>query len=520
MKIKHVTGCARCVSRELCFAACLWKGRGVALLFAVWLGGVAHADGVNDEALRHEVIEIEVDAVAVGPEPFRWELLPPAHEIRSGNAAVAYREAFSDDGFMLLSQEPHWAEIRRLTSPGAMRSGEPADSLPEPTATSPLAADALDNNLGMRGFHEAARYRQVDWEIKLRPEPLNSLLPHLSEMRVGVSVASIEARRALDKGDFGEALDCIRTVLAVARHASPEAPVSLIESITGLAILRLSSETMTVWCSTPRAPNLYFALSELPSPVVSLVPALRTERDFFFFRFPELADHDVAPTDEQCIAMLDAFLRGGARDILGLERPVVDTTAFARAHLFAAAYPHARYWLREHRGWTEEQIDELSPVQAVAVVARSQHMENRDRVFRWATLPLPERLIFPMRDDAFWDEMIARPSGLIHLYDRILFPALGTAGRLEAKPMLAFARLRVIESLRHHVATHGGALPASLDELELPPPDDPCTGRPFGYRVEDGAVILEDELLEVLGNGPGANVRYVIRFRDSADDNG
>jgi hypothetical protein len=55
--------------------------------------------------------------------------------------------------------------------------------------------------------------------------------------------------------------------------------------------------------------------------------------------------------------------------------------------------------------------------------------------------------------------------------------------RIERK----LAALRIIEALRLHAAAHGGQLPDRLDQVtEVPIPDDPGTGKPFGY-IRDGA---------------------------------
>jgi hypothetical protein len=48
------------------------------------------------------------------------------------------------------------------------------------------------------------------------------------------------------------------------------------------------------------------------------------------------------------------------------------------------------------------------------------------------------------------------------------------------------ALLRCVEALRMHAAEHNGSLPAKLDDISLPLPVDPVTGKPFSYKL-DGA---------------------------------
>jgi hypothetical protein len=53
------------------------------------------------------------------------------------------------------------------------------------------------------------------------------------------------------------------------------------------------------------------------------------------------------------------------------------------------------------------------------------------------------------------------------------------------------ATLRVIEALRLYAAAHDGQLPKQLSDIgEVPIPDDPVTGLPFEYKLEDGRARL------------------------------
>jgi hypothetical protein len=54
------------------------------------------------------------------------------------------------------------------------------------------------------------------------------------------------------------------------------------------------------------------------------------------------------------------------------------------------------------------------------------------------------------------------------------------------------AELRVIEALRLFAALHDRSLPETLSDIrEVPIPDDPLTGKAFGYWREGTSAILE-----------------------------
>jgi hypothetical protein len=54
------------------------------------------------------------------------------------------------------------------------------------------------------------------------------------------------------------------------------------------------------------------------------------------------------------------------------------------------------------------------------------------------------------------------------------------------------AALRCVEAIRLYAAAHGGRLPPTLAAVkEVPVPEDPLTGKPFAYRLENDTATLE-----------------------------
>ena len=66
------------------------------------------------------------------------------------------------------------------------------------------------------------------------------------------------------------------------------------------------------------------------------------------------------------------------------------------------------------------------------------------------------------------------------------------------------AVLRILEAIRLYGAAHGGRLPNELQEIEVPVPIDPVTGKLFDYEVRDNVARLEGPRL------PGWPCRYEI----------
>jgi hypothetical protein len=59
------------------------------------------------------------------------------------------------------------------------------------------------------------------------------------------------------------------------------------------------------------------------------------------------------------------------------------------------------------------------------------------------------------------------------------------------------AALTAVEALRSYAADHDGQLPAKLaDVTETPVPENPATGEPFEYQLENGKATLSDSKFE------------------------
>jgi hypothetical protein len=70
--------------------------------------------------------------------------------------------------------------------------------------------------------------------------------------------------------------------------------------------------------------------------------------------------------------------------------------------------------------------------------------------------------------------------------------------------------LRCVEALRLYAAEHDGKLPARLDDIKLPLPVDPITGKPFIYKLNDATAILRGTPPPGQEKVAAYNVRYEV----------
>jgi hypothetical protein len=79
-----------------------------------------------------------------------------------------------------------------------------------------------------------------------------------------------------------------------------------------------------------------------------------------------------------------------------------------------------------------------------------------------------------------------------------------------------FALLRCVEALRLYAAAHEGQLPAKLDDVGVPLPVDPVTGKAFRYQLKEATAILRGSPPPGMERIAPYNVRYEVTIREAA----
>jgi hypothetical protein len=246
--------------------------------------------------------------------------------------------------------------------------------------------------------------------------------------------------------------------------------------------------------SRPGAPNLYWALTALPRPLIGLREGLEQEMKIVDRVVPELSDLDRIRADAEWSAHLESLHvrlvglakllfdprmqegSGNASQPLPTPEEVIDPDL---ARFTATMLPHAREYLGKRQALTAE-VSQKRPVgRTIAEYLAGSIRERRDEVFRVAYLPYTEAVATNRPKKA------SPPDPAFRLFEG-LFPGmhgLGAEARLDRR----VAALRVVEAIRMYAAAHGGALPESLDKItDVPVPLDPVTGKAFGYHLEGG----------------------------------
>ena len=80
--------------------------------------------------------------------------------------------------------------------------------------------------------------------------------------------------------------------------------------------------------------------------------------------------------------------------------------------------------------------------------------------------------------------------GFVAAPTMLLLPAFPAVNAAQYRAEQSLVLLQTIESLRMYAAEHDGALPPSLDQLSVPPPLDPFTGKPVEYELSGEQAVL------------------------------
>jgi len=430
------------------------------------------------------------------PEPcpaLKHQLLPTLYERRPGNAIVFYGRVKAEQTAFFNSEEI-WKNVYRALE-------APLEELRD-------MEHVLRNQEGsiFRNLERGGQCEDADWQYPAQEERFNTLLPDAQQQRQFARLLVADARARIARGEYGGALRTLKVGYAMGRHTA-DAPF-IVMGLIGVAITDMMNDCLLELIQQPGTPNLYWSLTYLPEPFLDTRPLFEGEMLAFGYAFPMLKSADYTISDPaywrrqlEAIGELHAEYSDEYSE-MGPE----EQARFRRKILLRLlrGYPLAKRALVE-QGMAPEQVEAMAVGQVVLLHTTRQFDELRDELLKCALLPywqaepylneLEERL---RRAHKRWEEPLP-------LCDRY-FPAVHAAKTAFARLDRRIALLRLFEALRLHAASHDGRLPERLDDLAVPVPVDPITGKPFVYRVEGDVAHVNGPPL------PGRPCRYEIRL--------
>ncbi|MGA2059419.1 MAG: hypothetical protein ABSG67_02975 [Thermoguttaceae bacterium] len=432
-------------------------------------------DGLKQES-KITTIKIVLHPMAEPRPALKYKLLPAFIDLKPGNAAVYYNKLTAESLSFFMGLYDMWNKDIFWTE-------------------DPLA-ELRDEKVRfvIRGWNgkideikRASQCEYCDWQVPIREYGFNTSLAEVQQSRSYARLLAPYARLQIAEGKYDDAIQTLQAGYAFGRHVA-NGP-TYIHTLVGCSIVGMLSDQVRELIQQPDAPNLYWALTDLPSPIIDFRSGTDAEYAFLFINFPELRNletKELAPEQWRIILQQTMAKARIIRNSSGKDKfiPSASTT-----FLLIEGYPRAKTFLIE-RGWSADKVEEMPVCGVLLIAAVRQYEEIQDELFKWMYLPYPEAIGGMKKADAKMMELFRDGQEIMPLAS-VLLPALSAAKIAEARTERTIAILRVFEAIRLYGASHGGQLPEKLSDItEVPIPIDPILGTAFIYhRIEDAAIL-------------------------------
>lgn len=349
---------------------------------------------------------------------------------------------------------------------------------------------------------------RAGWNYPLDEEPwMNVLLPDAQESRSYSRAMMAFSRASILEGDIPQAEEWILYTMGLAKHVG-ETPF-MVTRLVAVANASMALSAIEELIQHPQSSNYYWDLANLPRPFCDYVETAQFESRMWERTHPILSHLDDVPSEKEwqdiVVKVFETIHELQSEAFPELDSPEGQKTwtewvALSRENLHRFAPELAGrmksmsdaeigirfWWLRLKQLESCENALSLEPYLALPRI----HASIREMQLAFEREPQMKQWITPS---------LYFPTGMSHLVS--LDQRIGM--------------LRVIESIRDWSATHGGKLPQTLDQLDLPVPLDIVSNRPFEWSLDpDGTQgVLGGALIEVLGFEPGEDLDAGWRYR-------
>jgi hypothetical protein len=416
-------------------------------------------------AAGETVVHLNVRPMPAPKPALKYQLLPEVHELNPGNASHFYLRCFAEQRNFFFSKEANGDRARYLAMPLAVL---PVDKL------------RRYGGFALEQADWAARLSSCDWQLvqHVQTNGMDGMVPELGRLQILGAALQVRLRVEVAGRRFDDAIRTAKTMFAFARHLG-EYPREAGNRV-GLSVAELALSTLEEMVQQPGCPNLYWALTDLPCPLVDLRKGFQGDSTLIAAELRPLRD-DAPMTEEELnkfVTELAASL-GLARAQAGQPLPNLRSTLVAEAKdtekLRAARTHLIELGSAGDMAWRAFQVWRFLPLQLVLLDEKRDYEIQRDESMKLLGLE-------PWQIDALAgsEQSPCCENGLFTEFLPQVIEARRAQGRLEQR----IALLRHLEALRLYAADHGGKLPDKLADLSVPLPADPFTGKPFVYKVE------------------------------------
>ena len=287
-------------------------------------------------------------------------------------------------------------------------------------------------------------------------------------------------------GKLDQAVTDMQSGFALGRHVG-KAPI-LINSLVGMAISNVMLNQVEEFVQLEKAPNLYWALADLPRPFIDLRSALQGEKVGITGMLGEIRAALKDPTMPPIpIAVLKGYVNKLSM-IGSFSRNPHAEMDLGLTFIAAKAYPAASKFLLEN-GFSHDQVDALPVTQVSLMFAMALFDQAFDDTYKWNSYPYWQAKSGLAKGRVGLNQLFeAAPEA--SLLTKILLPSIEHVMFTNARLERRLALLQVVEAVRLHANQKTGLPKRLADIVEVPVPVDPITGKAFEYTLEGNRAIL------------------------------
>jgi hypothetical protein len=462
-----------------------------------------------DDAPAPTIVRLTVAPQAAPKPVLRYQLLPEMKEMNPGNPIQGYAICFMDQYNFFRGKESQENLLKWETMP---LKDLPVKQLRDYGGTALRQADY------------SARLDTPDWQllVKMRRDGFGLHLPQLQQMRELAAFLSVRFRAEVAERRFDDALVTAKTMFALSRNLG-EHPTR-IGNLVGVAVASVAIGPVEEMIQQPGCPNLYWALADLPSPFIDFRQGCQGEAVLIEPEF-RLLDEKAPMSDAQLRKafdhireLLDSLT---IKSSLSTYQPKQPPNTFRTSLHVDKEKPESK---DEVGDWVAARAGDAERVRA----ARKRLIESGLAEERVKLFPPPqvillnEKLEYQIRCDEqlkmfavpYWEiEKLQAAASKEERGESLFAPLVGNVLRLrQARARLdqRLGLLRCVEALRMYAAENNGKLPAKLNDVKLPLPVDPITGKPFPYQLDGGTATLRGTPPAGRENQAGYDVRYEV----------
>jgi hypothetical protein len=439
------------------------------------------------------VARLTVSPAAVAKPALKYQLLPEIRELKAGNPVQWYIRCFMEQRNFFFNKDVVAERARQRTMP-----------------LKDLPADKL-KNYGGNALSQAdfgARLDAPDWQVldRVQTEGTGITFPELASFRELANGLQVRFRGEVARSEFDNAIGTAKTMFAFARHLGEHPTVAA--NALGLLVADMATDTLEEMIQQPGCPNLYWALTDLPRPLVELRKGFQGARALVDVELRTLREDAPMTTAEmdEVIGHLSGQA-GFAREQTG-QPPRNLRVKFAARAKDAESVHAARVRLVE-AGYAESLVAKFPALQVVLLDEKRACELYRDEEMKLLALT-------PLEIEA-----LSGTEGEVKARSDVLFvdllPPLHQTRLAQLRLEQRIVILRHVEALRMYAAAHNGELPQKLTDVGVPLPGDLFTGKPFNYKLDGTTAHLRASLGKGEEKNTQGRLHYEITIRPKSE---